>query len=162
MKRNYVTFALIPGVILLVVTIIRARLEITDPDSTLTHIVSASYPTALILFLWPILMLTGGLALRQYLGVMVATGVAIRLPIAIVYTMACAQEWAVEATGEPVRYVLQSDPDGKVGTVGVFLGTFFFPTISFIVVSFVLWSLVWAIGFRNRRPYAAAPDPRPA
>lgn len=158
MKRTYLVFAVVPGLVLLAVTIIRARLEISDPDALLTHIVSVNYPTLVILVLWPLLMMAQGLSLKQYAAVMALLLLLVRLPIAVVYTMAYDQGWTVEATGEPVRYILQVTEGGaEPATPVVFLGTFFFPFTAILISSIITWSLVWLIGYRGRRPFAAAP-----
>lgn len=157
MKNDILKLAVIPGLVLLVVTIVRARLEITSPDSALTHALSANYATLIVLVVWPILMLAAGASLKRYLWVMAAYLLFVRLPIAVVYTMSVAQDWRVEATGEAARYTVQVTPEGGTpSALLVFLGTFSFPFLGTLIASVITWSLVWAIGFRTRRPYAAA------
>ena len=158
MQSTYLKFAVIPGLILLAVSVVRARLEISDPDGAFTHAMSANYPTVVILLTWPVLLMRKGLALRQYLGVMAATIFLIRFPIAVIYSMAVAQSWTVEGTEEPVRYVVQNTSKaGEVaGAVRVFAETLLAPTVSGVIASCLLWSIIWAIGFRGKRPFAAA------
>ena len=156
-KSDFIRFAVIPGVVLLAVSLIRVQLEFSDPDGAVTHAVSANYPSLLILALWPFLMLRRGWSLKRFMGMMAATFALARLPIAAIYGMAVAQSWEVESTGAPTRYMEQG-LEISASPVIVFLVTLFVPFTGAMVISFISWSVTWALRFRGSRPFSEAPS----
>ena len=155
MKKILVLYALIPAGILILVTLLRAWLEVNSPDN-------AKFASANVLgMVWvlgaPALMLKKGLSLGQGLLAGLVFFVLHRAVIGGVYAMAWANQWTVAGTETPVRYVRQTPeqtPDGSA--IVVFLQTGLTPVPFGIGLLLVIWAITWAIAFRGKRGFVSA------
>ena len=155
MKKILVPYALIPAAILILVTVLRAWLELNSPD--IAKFASANVLSMVWMLGAPALMLKKGLSLVQGLLAGLVFFVLHRAVIGGVYAMAWANQWTVAGTETPVRYVVQTrDQSPDASATVVFLQTAFFPVAFGLVFLLVIWAITWAIAFRGKRGFASA------
>lgn len=113
MKRDILLFAVLPGIVLAMVTLLRARLELAVPDSPWTAIAGVNIPTLLLV---PALcFVLRRRPYKQFLLLVLLLLLLIRIPVGLVYFLAWAGSWEVEGTGQPVRYITDfARPDGTI------------------------------------------------
>jgi hypothetical protein len=162
-KQALLRFALIPGLVLPVVTLVRAQLEVRAPAAPITWWVSSTGPTLLLLLVWPALLLRRGMSLGGALVVMFVLLLLARLPISAVYALAWNGHWTVAGTDRPVRYVAQSQSMfAGVGGFAVFWRTLVGPVVVGTVVSLLVWFVAWRVAFRGKRPLLKASGAAPS
>ena len=154
MRPFLVPLVLVPAVLLLVVTVVRAWLEVNAPDTA--KFVSANVLSLVWLVAAPIVLLRRGASLGVGIGVAALFLLLFRLPVGIVYGLAIGQGWTVAETGEPVRYVVQAEADiGADPSPWIAVAANTLMPVAFGLVPFlVVWIVAWAIAFRGARPLA--------
>jgi hypothetical protein len=124
-NRDYIRYAIVPGIILAAVTAYRCHLERTDPTGTMTKVFGINIPSLILVisFAW----LLRKRAFFHFMKVMALLLLLIRLPVGICYGLAWANHWVVEKTGEPVRYITDHREHPDMNAWLVFLVTTIVP-----------------------------------
>lgn len=155
MSRALLLLAVLPALLFACVTAWRVSLEVSDPLNPVMRYLSANALSMVWMFVLPALLLRSKLSLGKALLVAFVFFLLVRLPIGAVYYLAWEGQWAVEATGEPTRYVtdIREASSGEPSPNLTVILTTFFPIAFGLVFTFVLWSLYWAVAFRGKRPF---------
>ncbi len=156
-----VRFGLVPGLILLPLTVLRAWLEVNHPDAAAMKVLSVFALGALWIILSSILMLRAGHSLWSMIKTAAVFAFIYRGAIAAAYALAWAYRWKTPSGG-PTRYEVQlrefkMPEDASPWLVLVF--NWVMPALIHVAFAALVWFIAWAIAFRARRPAVAAATP---
>ena len=155
MGRALLQLAVVPAILLGLVTAWRVSMELSDPSNPIMPWVSANGLSVVWMFVLPALLLRRGLSLGGGLLVAFVFFLLFRLPIGVVYGLAWDGQWTVESTGELTRYVTDTQEMGGDVSAGMLTVMATFLPLAFgMVFTVVLWSVYWVVAFRGRRPFA--------
>ena len=138
MKPSFLRFVAIPAAILLPLTMTRGWLEVHDPDNAKwLSVLAISFA---LLAIYPWLLRSYALSLKDHLILCAKLVIAIRIPISLLYTFAFARQWTVEGSSRLVRYVTDLTDKfpnfaPETGPLVIFFGTLAISTAVHLVVA---------------------------
>lgn len=142
MNPSLLRFVAIPAAVLLPITLTRGWLEVHDPDDAKWFsVLTISFA---LLAIYPWLLRSYALSLKDHLILCAKLVIAIRIPISLLYTFAFARQWTVEGSSRLVRYVtdLTEKPPHfapDTGPLVIFFGTLLISTAVHLVVAAVAY-----------------------
>jgi hypothetical protein len=149
-RSNVIRYGVIPALITIPLTALRAWLEVNHPGEMITKLVSLNVLALIWIIYVAVRMRRSGARIGAYLAVVAVFAVIYRVAISAVYTLAWAQNWKT-AGGTPTRYqreMIDSFAQMKIeapeqASAGlVFAATSFFPIVMHVVVGTIIWFVV--------------------
>jgi hypothetical protein len=149
-RSNVIRYGVIPALITIPLTALRAWLEVNHPGEMITKLVSLNVLALVWIIYVAVQMRRSGARVGAYVAVLAVFSVIYRLAISAVYALAWAQKWKT-AGGAPTRYQremldgltqmkIEAPEQASAGLVFAF--TSFFPIVMHIVVGTVIWFIV--------------------
>ncbi len=149
-RSNVVRLAVVPGLITVPLTALRAWLEVNHPGEGITTLVSLNGLALAWILAFAVMMRRGGRRFAAFFFTLSVFCTIYRLAIGVVYTLAWAQSWRT-VTGNPTRYQrdmidafaqmkLESPEQASAGLV--FACTALFPIVTQLVFGCITWLLV--------------------
>jgi hypothetical protein len=150
LQSNVIRYGVIPALITIPLTALRAWLEVNHPGETITKLVSLNVLALIWIIYCAVRMRRSGARIGAYLAVVAVFSVIYRVAISAVYALAWAQEWKTPG-GAPTRYqreMIDAFTEMKIAapeqaSAGlVFAFTSFFPIVTHIVVGAIIWFVI--------------------
>jgi hypothetical protein len=149
-QSRVIRYGVIPALITIPLTGLRAWLEVHHPGEMITKLVSLNVLALIWIIYFAVQMRRSGARIGAYLAVLAVFSVIYRLVISAVYALAWAQEWRTSA-GELTRYQremiegltqmkIEAPEQASAGMVFAF--TSFFPIVVHIVGGTIIWFIV--------------------
>ena len=149
-RSNVIRYGVIPALITIPLTGLRAWLEVNHPGELITKLVSLNVLALIWIIYVAVQMRRSGARIGAYLAVLAVFSVIYRMVISAVYALAWAQNWKTTG-GALTRYQremidaltqmkLAAPEQASAGMV--FAVTSFFPIVMHIVVGTIIWFII--------------------
>jgi hypothetical protein len=149
-QSNVIRYGVIPALVTIPLTGLRAWLEVTHPGEMITKLVSLNVLALIWIIYVAVQMRRSGARIGAYLAVVAVFSVIYRVVISAVYALAWAQKWKTSG-GALTRYQremidaftemkIEAPEQASAGLVFAF--TVFFPIVMHIVVGTIIWFII--------------------
>lgn len=149
-RSNMFRLGVVPALITIPLTALRAWLEVDQPGGTITKLLSLNVLALIWIIFVAVRMRRSGARIGAYVAVVAVFSVLYRLAISAVYALAWAQEWRT-AMGTVTRYQrdmieaftrMEIAAPEQVSAGLVFAFTAAFPIVAHVVAGTIIWFVV--------------------